>query len=139
MRRGRTAASASPTELTLSYFRERAWEIGVVERFVGPLKIRLDFGGFADLIAYHHQGTLAVQACTTGDVPKRIRKILGEPQGPTPKDMVLAERARRNAFLWLMHKDRGIIVIGWKKYKRPDEEGRVVRPTIYEVTINDFI
>ena len=90
----------TPTARSLAYHRELGHEADVVERFIRIPKgraFRKDLFGFADLLVLDgFPGSLAVQACVTGDQTKRLQKINLEP------------RARR----WVAAGNR-IAVEGW--------------------------
>jgi hypothetical protein len=67
----------TPTGRSLKKLRDEGWHAYVVERWNPYGKVRQDFGGFADIIAYHPDGTitLAVQATTGGNVSARLEKL----------------------------------------------------------------
>ena len=90
----------SPTARSLAWLRDGGWTAGVVERWNPGARVRQDFLGFADIVAVHvdDRRTAAVQACVTGDVSKRVTKIIGEPRATT----------------WL-RTGHEIIVMGWAK------------------------
>lgn len=74
----------SPTARSLAVLRKDGWTVGVVERFIPGAGVRQDFLGFADILAVKPgYRTLAIQACVTGDVPKRMAKIRAEPRART--------------------------------------------------------
>lgn len=63
---------------SLAELKKRGYTAHVVERFNTFVKIRQDFGGFADILAYKagEPGVLAVQACVgKGDVAKHVTKL----------------------------------------------------------------
>jgi len=65
----------SPTARSLAYLREQGYLAAVVERWNPHARIRQDLYGCIDVIAIRDGETLAVQACSRGDVSKRIAKI----------------------------------------------------------------
>ena len=56
----------SPTARSLAFLRAVGWTADVVERWIGPAKVRKDWCGIADIICFDARQTLLVQ-CTTGD------------------------------------------------------------------------
>lgn len=63
---------------SLQELKKRGYTAHVVERFNTFVKIRQDFGGFADILAYKlgEPGVLAIQACVgSGDVAKHVNKL----------------------------------------------------------------
>lgn len=90
----------SPTARSLAHLRRTGWTVDVVERWNPGARARHDFLGFADLIAVHpmERRTLAVQACVTGDITKRVAKITANP----------------HARAWL-EAGNAITVLGWAK------------------------
>lgn len=95
---------ASPTARSLAVLKARgSTAYGIVERWNPGARVRVDFLGFADLLAIQpaQQGVLAIQACVTGDQSKRLAKIATPP--------VLAR-----AVAWLEAGNR-IAVWGWAK------------------------
>lgn len=93
-------AKMSPTQLTLRELRKRDMTAAVVERWNHVVKIRQDLFGCIDVLAVGEQGTVAVQACSYGDVSKRVKKIADNPALP---DM---RRANWTILVW-----------GWRKVK----------------------
>lgn len=65
----------SPTQRSLAYLRNAGYTVAVVERWNPHARIRQDLFGFVDLLAIREGETLAVQACSRGDVSKRMAKI----------------------------------------------------------------
>jgi len=93
---------ASPTTRSIAYLRDKGYEVDVVERWIsfgGKGGIRKDFGGFADLIAYNADHTLAIQVTTKENVNARIKKVKG---------METLDK-------WLSAHHRHFIVHGWAK------------------------
>ena len=90
----------SPTARSLAWLRDGGWVAGVVERWNPGARVRMDFLGFADIVAVHPKDkrTAAVQACVTGDIRKRLDKIR------------MSELARQ----W-MESGNEIFVFGWAK------------------------
>ena len=89
--------------------RKEGWLCASVEKFLtarGTMKFprRIDVYGFGDILAcreksdFHPVQTALVQACTTGDMPKRRAKILAEPR----------------AGVW-MRCGNLILLVGWAK------------------------
>ena len=72
----------SPTARSLAKLRADGYTAGVVEKWNAHAHIRQDFLGFADILAIRPpaRGTLAIQACVTGDITKRLAKIAAEPR-----------------------------------------------------------
>jgi hypothetical protein len=56
-------AGLSPTQRTLKALREKEYRVGIVERFIGPLNIRVDLFHILDLIAIRPGEILGVQSC----------------------------------------------------------------------------
>lgn len=70
---------AAPKSLSksLNLLKRNGYTAHSVERYNSFVKIRQDFGGFADILAYKpgEFGVLAVQACMgNGDVSKHLKK-----------------------------------------------------------------
>lgn len=68
-------AGASPTTNSLKRLRAEGWLPAVVEKWNPHARIRQDLYGFIDILAIREGETLAVQACSYGDVSKRVKKI----------------------------------------------------------------
>ena len=88
---------------SMEYLRDQGYTVGKVEmpwnRFS---KVRQDFCGFADAIAYHLEKneTLAIQACTDdGGVQKHLEKLL----------------ALENVRVWVSQPSRRLEIWGWGK------------------------
>ena len=93
----------SPTALTLRKLRTDGCMAAVVERWNHFARVRQDLFGFIDIVAVvpGAVGVLGVQACVTGDAPKRFAKCRAEP---------LAANVRR----WLAA-GNAFAVWGWAK------------------------
>lgn len=111
----------TPNARTLEALRADGWTVDVVERYIHQTRRRHDFAGFADLIAYKGDDTLAVQATSTGNVSSRVKKILAEPR----------------AKAWVEGERRFISVVGWKKYAKR-EDRKLWRPTWRPIALEDF-
>lgn len=68
----------TPTARSLAYLRDAGWAVDIVERFVGPARVRKDLFGMFDLLAVRGNETLAVQVTSSG-VAARVRKITESP------------------------------------------------------------
>lgn len=70
---------SKPTQRTLKELRENGWTCHIVEKWNSFAKIRQDFGGFGDILAYKpgRVGVLAIQTCADngGDVQRRVTKL----------------------------------------------------------------
>ena len=90
----------SPTARSLKRLRELGFVAEVVERFIPGARVRRDFLGLADVLAFYpgQPGVLAVQACVTGDQAKRAKKM----------------RLNANTALW-RSSGNGLAVWGWGK------------------------
>lgn len=72
--------ASKPVQRSIAELKKRGYTCHVVERWNSFAKIRQDFGGFADILAYKpgEVGVLAIQACAdSGDVSKHVKKLLG--------------------------------------------------------------
>lgn len=112
---------SSPTSRTLDLYRSLGYTVDVVEKWNPHTKTRKDLYGFADILAFNPDVTLAIQATSTSNMRSRVHKILACPE------------ARQ----WLTGSGRGIVVIGWKKYQKPVDR-KLWRPTVTEITLADF-
>lgn len=67
-----------PGERSLQWFRKQGWWAYSVSRWVSQAGRRIDFGGFADVIAYSPSLGIIVacQATTTAHQANRLAKIL---------------------------------------------------------------
>ncbi len=68
----------SPTARSMALLRDQGYHVVKVEYWSHYAKRRIDFGGFADILAWRGDipGVLAVQATTDSNVSARIRKVL---------------------------------------------------------------
>jgi carbonic anhydrase len=70
----------SPTQRSLAHLRNEGWTlVAVVEKWNPHARIRQDLFGFIDVLAIRRGETLAVQACSRGDIANRVRKIAEHP------------------------------------------------------------
>ncbi len=94
---------ASPTARTMAWLRKQGYVCAVVEQRIPTLEhVTRDFCGFADIIAFNHTHTIAVQATSASNIRSRERKIWNEPR----------------ALAWALGKGRQVWVVGWKKYAK---------------------
>lgn len=71
----------SPTQRSLAHLRKEGWTAGVVERWIEARKIRIDFCGGIDLIAFApDKGILGVQCCAASGLAAHRKKLLAEPR-----------------------------------------------------------
>ena len=110
----------SPVERTLKALRDAGWTVHVVEHFNPHVKVRQDFGGFADLLAYGcGPGVVAVN-CTTDDyeIAEHVRKFKGKPSkrepNPPAKKLAALARIAEKVRHWLASGNR-LLVTGWAK------------------------
>lgn len=88
----------SPTSRSLAHLRKLGYTAEVVEKWNQYARIKQDFAGFADIIAFGNGEIVAVQTTTNANLSARQKKILNEPK----------------AHLWV--KAGGIISLhGWSK------------------------
>lgn len=111
----------SPTQRSLKYYRDKGFLVGITEHWNPHAFIRQDLYGFIDLLAINDKITVAIQATSTDNVGARIKKILALP----------------SAKQWVQGKNRYLIVIGWKRYKKA-EARKFWRPTIKMINREDF-
>lgn len=119
----------SPTARSLKYLRDKGYTAAVVEKWNPHARIRQDFCGFADIIAFKgwntdgsEQGcTYAIQSTTTGNISKRLEKIVQS----VP------------ALIWQRCEGRGVIIHGWSK-KGPRGKRKVWTLTERYVYLSDF-
>ncbi len=72
---------SSPTQRSLKELRRLGWTVAVTEHWNSFAKLRQDLWGFVDVLAMKPgEGFMAIQATTTANQTKRIRKILEEPR-----------------------------------------------------------
>lgn len=112
----------SPTQRTLAWLREQGYRCQVVERWCPHSRRRVDLFGCIDVLAIHGAITMGVQACSAGDVSKRVAKVLSLP----------------DARAWVGGGGRSLLVIGWRKYKKA-EDGKFWRPVVRFIAPEDFI
>jgi hypothetical protein len=103
---------ASPTQRTLEVLRGRGYLAAVVEHWNPHAFIRQDLFGIFDVLAVGHGHTLAVQACATGDIQRRRRKL------EASEALDVCKYAG-----WLVE------VWGWTKYAKLVER-KLWRPTV---------
>ena len=75
----RLVTMTSPTVLSLKTMRERGYKAFVVERYITPIRKRIDFGNYADIIAFRKSdkgSCTAIQTTTTSNILSRIHKCL---------------------------------------------------------------
>lgn len=128
-----------PTARTLEELRKRGWSAGVVERWkpgfredkktgakeLIPYGTRVDFLGFADILALDGQGGyLAIQACAGASLAARLHKAMDVPE---LKDH-LAQGNRFQVWGW-----REI----WVKSKGGASQRRRWQPKIVSVVLRD--
>jgi hypothetical protein len=71
----------TPTARTLQLLRRRGYLAAVAERFIQPIKRRVDLFNCIDIVAIHREetGVLGVQATTTSNLSARLRKAVALP------------------------------------------------------------
>lgn len=112
---------ATPTSRTLELLRDEGYLAQVVEQWIPHSRTRRDLFGFIDIVAISEdQGTIGVQATSTGNINARIAKILALPESQ----------------VWLRSGNK-ILVIGWKKYAKAVDR-KFYRPTLRQLTLEDF-
>jgi hypothetical protein len=96
----------------------------VVERFVGPLNIRIDLFHIIDVIALGEHGVRGIQCCGTS-FSAHDRKLLVD--------------ERENSIAWLSTPGTTLELWGWRKVK-VKRGGKAVRyePRIKVYTLADF-
>lgn len=107
--------------LTKGMYEKLGWRIAFVERFIAPIKKRIDCFGFADHIAYKpgQLGFRFLNSCAVCDVSKHRNTILANPR----------------AFEILeMDPNNRITIVGWERGK----PGRGVRSKCEHVRLADF-
>ncbi len=106
---------SSPTQRSLKELRRLGWCAAVTERWNSFAKLRQDLWGFVDVLAMKPgEGFMAIQATTTGNQSKRIKKILEEPR----------------ALLFLQARGR-LFVHGWLKSKK-DGRWKLTETEVFE-------
>lgn len=81
-------AGTSPTQRTLKALKEKGYRCGIVERFVGPLNIRVDLFRIIDIIAIRDCQILGVQSC--GQAFSEHHRKLTEEHEDATRDWLLA-------------------------------------------------
>lgn len=76
----------SPTQRTLKALRDEGFLVEVVERWIPGANIRKDLFSFIDIVAIKGGRTLAVQACSGGDINKRVDKITNHENLPAVRE-----------------------------------------------------
>jgi hypothetical protein len=90
--------STSPTQKTLTLFRDEGFQIEVVERWVPGANIRKDLFGFVDLVAIRDGVTYGIQATSTSNMSARQKKI-----------------ADSDLLRPILEAEWTILVVGWSK------------------------
>lgn len=67
---------ASPTARSLAHLRDKGYVAEVVEKWNPYARIRIDLGGFADILAWGNGEIVAVQTTSASNVSAREKKIL---------------------------------------------------------------
>lgn len=76
MPRGIKKKTVSPLARSIGRLRECGWEVGITERFIQAMKIRMDYCGFADAIAFKvGQPPLAINAMHLKDRAGHFEKF----------------------------------------------------------------
>lgn len=89
----------SPTSRTLAKLRAEGWNAWVVEKWNPHAHVRIDLGGFGDVLAWAPgRGILAVQCTSGSNVAARVAKI----------------QALKQASEWVLSPAR-LEVWGWRK------------------------
>jgi hypothetical protein len=91
--------ASKPTQRTLAVLRKDGYTCHIAEKWNAFARIRQDFGGFADILAYKPgvPGVFAIQTCAdSGDVQKRVIKLM----------------ALENVRIWLLAENR-VEIWGW--------------------------
>ena len=66
----------SPTSRSLKKLRDEGWEAGVVERYIAPIRRKVDLFGFADLVAMKPgERPLLVQTTSGSNLAARRAKM----------------------------------------------------------------
>lgn len=113
-------AGTSPTQRTLKVLKEEGWRSGIVERFVGPLNIRVDLFHIIDIIAIQERRILGVQSC--GQAFAEHHRKLTEEELLSSLDWL---RACGELQLW-----------GWRKVKvKRGGKAMVWKPRVREYTL----
>lgn len=98
---------SKPTQRTLKKLRAEGWTCHIVEHFNHFSRVRQDFGGFADILAYKpgESGVLAIQCCADngGDVSSHMKKL-----APLPNVKAWLEAENRlEIWGWGLRGERG--------------------------------
>lgn len=102
----------TPTQRSLARLRKLGYTAEIVEKWNPHVRIRQDFAGFADIIAFGNSEIVAVQTTSGSNLAARQKKILNS----------------EKAHLWV--KAGGIIVLhGWS---RKGPRGKPKRWTLIE-------
>lgn len=104
----------SPTELTLDYWRQRGFTAIICEYWLsygrGGQGVRKDFGGFADVIVWNKEWTIAVNATTESNISERKKKFIINPDLQSwITSKLIKERSGRRKFF----------IQGWKEKGKP--------------------
>lgn len=109
---------------TIELLRRAGWEAALVQSYNARYNLAHDLFGVADVLAYipeiDRPGALLVQACTTGDRAKRLRKVLESDK----------------AWNWIRLGFRAFWVMHWSK----EERGTTIKhtPRIDNIQHEDF-
>jgi hypothetical protein len=117
----RRGKGTSPTQRTLKYLREQGCQlVAITEKWNPHAMIRQDLFGIIDVLAIKDEQVIAVQACSGGDVSKRIDKIAeAEFKNPVTQETCLTLAALLKAKI-------KVYVHGWRKNAKGDWELREV-------------
>lgn len=99
----------TPTARSMAHLRDQGYHVVKVEYWSHFAKRRVDFGGFADVLAWRGDvpGVLAVQATTDSNVSARIRKVLASSElRDRVTDWTLAGN-QYQVWGWGLHGERG--------------------------------
>jgi hypothetical protein len=111
----------SPTQRSLQLLRERGYHAGIVERWVGPARKRIDLFGFGDLVALG-RGEIVIIQTTTGD-NMASRRV---------KMMALPEFSE-----WL--RCGGVVELhGWRKKRMRTKRGKIGKRVKWEPRVERF-
>ena len=95
--------ASKPLQRSILELKKQGYSVGITERFNSFVKIRQDFCGFADAIAFHPERneTLAIQACADngGSVSAHLKKLMDIPAVKT----------------WIMQPSRRLEIWGFGK------------------------
>ena len=80
-------AKPSPTALSIDYLYSIGYSLVVKgERWNSFARIRQDFAGIIDLVAFKKGETLGVQVTSRSNIPSRVRKIADHDSTPHIRD-----------------------------------------------------